>query len=246
MRLEPVEDGYRVKGSHDTITTEEVLAMCDEAPERFSPNVGLRPIVQDAVLPTAAYLGGPSEIAYLMQLEGAYARFGIAQPLIAPRPFVALLEPPVLRALRKSDVDLDTILDSSFDIESHFIDSNEQDRLDALMGKGDETIAQAFDELKETTSSIDPTLEKARDAARHKASKELENFVGRLLGALKRRNETEINRVAKALQLVLPDGSLQERQLGSLYYLNKYGLDAFRTVLEAIEFDSDALQCIEL
>ena len=92
---------FWLKGTRQYFTREELMTMLDAEPERFSPNVVLRPICQDTLLPTVAYVGGPGEIAYFAQFKGAYEVFGIPMPVIYPRASVTLLEPRFAAVLDK-------------------------------------------------------------------------------------------------------------------------------------------------
>ena len=237
---------YQIRGTESILSHQEVATIAEQAPQQLSPNVMLRPIVQDAILPTAIYLGGPSEVAYLRQLSDAYPLFNLEQPAIAPRPFVTLVEPKVERVLENVELTLQSLFDQSFDAASYFVDNERSDEVQRKIEEGKEQIATAFTKLEVLTKEIDKSLEKALGANKHKAEKELENFGARLRGSLKRRNETEIKRVEGARQLLLPGKSLQERTLNILYYLNKYGLERTRKTLEQIEVMPGTMQVITI
>ncbi|MGE3800514.1 MAG: bacillithiol biosynthesis cysteine-adding enzyme BshC [Candidatus Kapaibacterium sp.] len=239
-------DEYVIRGTEVRMTKSEVAEIAKTTPERLSPNVLLRPIVQDATLPTAIYLGGPSEVAYLDQLSDLYPLFGMETPATAPRPFVTLVEPKVERALDGTDLTLQRLFAKSFDPAEHFVDEGKASEIDRQLAEGERMIAEAFNGLQALTEEIDKSLEKTLGANQHKAAKELENFGGRLRGALKRKNETEIKRVQAATQLLLPGGSLQERTLNVLYYTNKYGFENVREMLREIDILPGAMQVITI
>ena len=77
--------GFRLRGTEQTFTQAELIAELEAHPERFSPNVVLRPLTQDSLLPTAAYVAGPGEVAYFAQYRGIYERFGVPMPVVYPR-----------------------------------------------------------------------------------------------------------------------------------------------------------------
>ena len=208
--------------------------------------MALRPVIQDAILPTFLYLGGPGELAYLGQVRELYRVAGIAPPAVAPRPFVLLIEPKVERVLGRDIDDLRELLAEDFDPVARVVDPE----VEAQIGKGElegvEQIAAAFDRFTDLISSIDPTLEKAAGASQTRATKELESLAGRLRGALKRTHEAEINRLRSARALLLPGGSLQERQLSILHYLNRYGIEVVRRVLGEVTVGEKRVQVLVL
>ena len=244
--LDPEGEEYVIRGTDVRITKGEVVRLAKEHPEQLSPNVLLRPVVQDAILPTAIYLGGPSEVAYLHQISDLYPLFGMEAPAIAPRPFVTLIEPKVLRAIEGGELTVQRLLERSFDPEDHVLDSTKTEEIESELEAGKKLIADAFGRLKGLTSEIDKSLEKTLGAQQHKAEKELENFVGRLRGGLKRKSETEIRRIEGARESLLPGGKLQERMLNILYYANKYGLESVRRMLEEIEVMPGETQVIRV
>ncbi len=99
--IEPVDKEFRLKRKRKNFTKEELLDLVENEPERFSPNVLLRPICQDYILPTAFYVGGPSEVSYFAQLLPLYDLFKIPAPIIYPRSSVTLLEVNIKKTLDK-------------------------------------------------------------------------------------------------------------------------------------------------
>lgn len=246
IALDPEDGGYHLRRTDLRFTREEIATIARTAPGRLSGNVALRPVIQDAILPTFLYLGGPGELAYLGQVRELYRVAGIAPPAVAPRPFVLLIEPKVERVLGRDIDDLRELLAEDFDPVARVVDPE----VEAQIGKGElegvEQIAAAFDRFTDLISSIDPTLEKAAGASQTRATKELESLAGRLRGALKRTHEAEINRLRSARALLLPGGSLQERQLSILHYLNRYGIEVVRRVLGEVTVGEKRVQVLVL
>lgn len=237
-------EGYRVRGTEVRMSRGEAAESAGTHPERFSPNVALRPIVQDAILPSAMYLAGPSEFAYLRQLHDAYTGFGMEQPCIAPRPFITLIEPKAARVLESTDISPTTLFDPTFDPGTFLIDEEKAKELGALIERSQAQLHEAFAGLEAMTAQIDKSLENTLGASQRKTEKELENFGNRLHAALKRKNETEINRLSGGLALLLPGGKLQERTINALYYANKYGIEALQNALAQITITPGEMQGI--
>lgn len=244
--LDVADDAYMLREVGAGFSREELAERARRSPEHFSPNVALRPIVQDAILPTAVYLGGPSEIAYLEQIAGAYAAFGLEPPVFAPRPFVLLLEPKARRALEQAGLTIEQVLREDFNVASFVVDEAIEKRIDDARERGLAAIRSVLEPFEGLTRQIDPTLEKALGATLAGAEKSVEEFTKRLRTALKRRSQTEIDRLESARELVLPSGKLQERTLNVLYYINKYGLERFRNALQQIELGEGVVQVVEV
>ena len=220
--------------------------MARESPEVFSPNVALRPIVQDAIFPTAIYLGGPSEVAYLSQLREAYRAFGLEASAIAPRPFVLLLEPKVRRSLEVLNMGLETLLAEHFDAASLLIDEVLDAELDQARDAALAKLSEAYREMEAVTAKIDPTLEKTLGAAGASATKAVDDFAKRLRSALKKKQGGMIEKLGMVRQMVMPGDHLQERELNVLYYINKYGVEKFREALGKIELCPGEMQVIDV
>lgn len=244
--LDLVEGGYSVRGSDRRFTFESATELALETPEIFSPNVALRPLVQDVILPTAIYLGGPGELAYLHQLRRAYHGFKLEPSAIAPRPFVLLLEPKVVRTLEKPGLALERVLEKDFSAAGFLVDEQlekelERGREEALKG-----IDEAWRSMEAITGKIDPTLSKALGAGIANSGKEIENLSRKLRTSLKKREQTEIDRLNGARIMLLPGEALQERTLNAIYFINKFGIARFRAALASIELIPGVMQVIEL
>ncbi|MEP7220699.1 MAG: bacillithiol biosynthesis cysteine-adding enzyme BshC, partial [Bacteroidota bacterium] len=244
--LDPVDGGYDIRGTGQHLSFDQAVALAHAEPERCSPNVALRPIVQDAILPTALYLGGPSEVAYLNQIAALYPLFGIEPPLIAPRPFVMLLEPKVRRALELAGITLERLLAADFSAADLLVDKEAEHELHEASARALEAVHAAFAGMESITRQIDPTMEKALGSATAGGTKGIEDLTKRLGSALRKKQQTEIDRLNGARGMVLPEGKLQERLLNAIYFINKYGMEKFRAALGEIGIDEEGMQVMEL
>lgn len=239
-------DTFTLRGREQTFSREELLARLAEEPERFSSNVVLRPLMQDTLLPTAAYIAGPGEIAYFAQYKPLYEWAELPMPILYPRASVTLIEGKIEKVLERYDLslgDLETELDKLF--RQYVLDNMDVD-VDALFKEAATPIHQAINALKPQIESIDPSLGKATEATRAMLVKELERFKGRVVKAAKRNVDQVRAQFAKAQDNLYPGGRLQERSLSSLYFLNKYGLSFFEDLMDVLLLDTTAHQTVQL
>ena len=242
FRLNGGRTPIKKQGDHlvagDTTYTSEALAReAASNPERFSPNVLLRPIVQDTLFPTVAYIAGPSELAYLGQLRGVYEAFGVPMPLMVPRTTATLLDSGAARFLAKYAVpflDLRTPDESALNklLESHLPASVEQSLKDAVT-----QTQQAMGRVVEALPSLDPTLQGAAKTTLGKMEHELRSLHTKVIHAAKKRDETLRRQFVRAQAQAFPHGHPQERTLGVIYFLNKYGPGVVELLLEELPVD---------
>jgi len=142
--IEPVENEYKLKRKRKSFTQEELLELVENEPERFSPNVLLRPICQDYILPTAFYVGGPSEIAYFAQVTPLYDFYQIQPPIVYPRASATILEPNINKTLEKYDVTINEIFLGVDELKKKVIDSLTENRVDDILTVSEKSIVLAM------------------------------------------------------------------------------------------------------
>ncbi len=221
--IEPREHDFSLRGTRHFLEPAELERIAHETPEALSPNVILRPIAQDTLLPTVAYVAGPSEIAYHAQLSPLYAHFGIPQPVLYPRASVTILEERAQRVMDKYNLELTALFGDSGALTSRVMEQISEIRLDDLFGRTGSQIHGLLNELRFGLKELDPTLLGALENATSKIDINLGVLKEKSVAAQKRRNETAVRQIERAVASVLPDGTLQERRVNVVYFLNKYG-----------------------
>jgi len=249
LPLDLADDGtFSVRGTERFFTEGELLDRLDDEPERFSPGVVLRPLMQDRLLPTAAYVAGPAEVAYHGQLGGVYETFGVERPLVYPRASATLLEGKVEKVLDKFGLDS---ADLEGDPERLFQDLVEQDMevdLDALFAEAQPPIHQALNQLKPGVEAVDGTLGPSVEAARAEITDALDELKSKAMRAEKRSHDEVRAQLEKARANLFPDGRApQERVVNVLYFLNKYGGAALLEELrDTLSLDTRAHQVVSV
>ncbi|MFI5263558.1 MAG: bacillithiol biosynthesis cysteine-adding enzyme BshC [Candidatus Kapaibacterium sp.] len=222
-KLSKIGDGFSYNSK--VLSSVEINAILAEHPERFSMNVVMRPLVQDIILPTVAYIAGPGETAYFAQLKPAYDWAGIQMPQIVSRISMTFIEDRFEKLLVKYNISVPDFLENANDIVPKIL-STEQEKI--LAGSFSETgkqLDQALESLRPVISMTDATLDPALNSLKGKILSTLKDFEGKSLAAERKKQSGTKQQFEKASNILLPEGKLQERELSLLYFLNKYGLD---------------------
>jgi len=246
LPIDREDDGFRLRGTDRTFTEEELLSHLENAPEDFSPNVVLRPLMQDALLPTLTYVAGPGEVSYFAQYRGVYDWAEMAMPLIQPRASVSLVESKVASVLEAFDL---TIADVAGNVDQLFqqtvVDQMDVD-IDAVFGEALAQIHGAINDLKPHVEDVDRTLVKSAEAARAAIAQEMGELKQRVVRAEKRQHDELRAKLDKARVNLAPDGTLQERRINVLYFLNKYSPALLDDLRESLSTDTSAHQVVNL
>ena len=218
-----------VRGTRERWSMEEALRRLEADPAAWSPGALLRPLTQDALLPTAAYVGGPAEIAYHAQIAPSYAHFGIPRPALVPRPSLTLVEPPQARALDAEQLTLGDLVGDPEALVSRWAREAYPD-VEAAFARAREAIEREMGAVEEALGAHDPTLRAATASARGRALHPVVGLHEKALRALKKRDQGRAERLRRTRDALLPGGSLQERGLGLVGVLGRHGA-AFLSVL---------------
>jgi bacillithiol synthase len=221
--LRRTEDAWQA--ARQTYSTEELLAILDESPERLSPNVLLRPIFQDSILPTSAYIGGPAEIAYFAQSQILYERIlGRTTPVL-PRLSATLLEPAIAGLLARHEVTFPDVIQSS-----HKDPRELAQRLGAraipIEGKrklaaAGNALDTALTALNEYMHALDSGLGRPAEVSSSKMRYQM-NRMRRLAANYELRQDQSLSRDAGLIALNLfPNRHPQERLLGAAWFLSR-------------------------
>jgi bacillithiol synthase len=206
-----------------TVAATALIAEAHAHPERFSPNVLLRSIVQDALFPTAAYVAGPNELAYLGQLRGIYDHFGLAMPLIYHRATATIVDSAAARFLTKYDVPLEALKAQDEAALNRLLEAQLPQSVEVALQEAQRTIDERMAAVVRAVPTIDPTLEGAAKSTLGKMTHELSTLHTKIVQAAKRRDETLRRQFMRTRAQAFPDGAPQERVLGFVTLLNRYG-----------------------
>ena len=219
IRVAP--EGFTV--GERTVGADDLLREVDAQPARFSPNVLLRPVVQDALFPTVAYVSGPNELAYLGQLRDVYARFDVPMPIIYPRASATIVDRATVRFLERYDLDFAGLQPRDDAVLNRLLASQIPAELEAAIGAADVAVDERLSAIATAAPLLDPTLTGVVQSTRNRMQRDLATLRGKVVQAAKRRDETLRRQFRRASAQAFPNGEPQERSVGTVYFLNRYG-----------------------
>jgi bacillithiol biosynthesis cysteine-adding enzyme BshC len=208
-----------------------------EHPQRFSPNVLLRPLVQDTLFPTICYVAGPSELAYLGQLRGVYEHFGVPMPLMFPRASATIVDSAARRFLARYDIAIEHLQRQDEAALNQLLQSQLPEAVEHALAGAEGAVRQSLDRIIETVPAVDPTLTGAARTTLGRMEHDLRNLRGKVIQAAKRRDETLRRQFVRAQAQIFPKGHPQERTLSVVFFLNRYGFALIDRLLQELPIE---------
>ncbi len=229
---------YKAKGVDSAYTVEELSGLAAAQPERFSPNVTLRAVVQDFLLPTIAYLGGSAEIAYFAQTAEVYRVLGRPITPILPRSSLTMVERHTSRVLERYGLSLADLFAGPENVVSRVV----EEHLGADTAKGftetGESLNEQLDKLKEKLRVVDPNLADALETGRRKINYQLEGLRSRFHRAQMSRDEAAQRQLQRAFDQLYPQKALQERHINVTSLVARHGRYVIDWIYNAINLGS--------
>lgn len=221
---------------------QEVLSQLEENPERFSPNVLLRPVIQDSILPTVCYVGGPAEIAYYAQLQPLFRLLGEPEPVVRPRLSLTVLDGRARKLLERYRIQVEEIFDRSANLAERMLRDQASldvlDQIDAI----ERSLGAQLDRLAQSLEQSDRTIAQALDTSRKKISYQLDKIRTKFVRSSESRSEIVREHLGYLRSLLLPEGELQERAIHSLYFLCRFGTPWLEQMVAEIRSDGKGHQ----
>lgn len=235
--IEPREKDFSLRGTRHFISPEEMQTIARETPELLSPNVALRPICQDTLLPTVAYVAGPSEVGYFAQLRPVYEYFDLPMPVIYPRASATIIDEKSLRVMEKFQVELVEFFDDVEKVNRKILEVTSEVNVEEMFREMHQHLTEKLNEMKFGLNYIDPTLLGALENARGKMESHLAVLKEKVVEAQHRKHETALRQIEKVTNTILPNGNLQEREINIIHFLNRHGLSFVRHLYEVLQID---------
>lgn len=229
-------DGFALKGSTEALPDPRILIR--QAPEQISPNVLFRPVVQDFLLPTLAYVAGPSEVAYHAQISPLYHALGRVMPPVVLRASITVIERRIHRLLAKYRLEFPDLFQGSRPLLKQIVERSVNREVGARFDRLEREFDSRLGEMEAPLKSVDPTLVGALGTARKKIQYQLESLRARFVGAESRQGEILTRQVDSLLRTLYPSGGLQERRINIFHFLSRYGPEFLEQLYDAIDLSN--------
>lgn len=216
------EDGdFKVLNTEIKFSKEEILNQIENHPEQFSPNVVLRPLYQEKILPNIAYVGGPAEISYWHEYKKMFEHYSTNLPVLVLRNCVMIVDAATRDKLKKLGFEPEDLCMNENELIKKYLEQkcSEDFSISELSDKIDSLFSETINKVNE----IDPTLKTSVEAEKQKTLNNLKTLEERILRAEKRKHETAITQIKKIKEKLFPEGKLQERHENLFTYYSKFG-----------------------
>lgn len=204
-----------------------------QRPQDFSPNVLLRPLYQELVLPNLAYVGGAGELAYWLQLKWLFQALQVPMPVVLPRCSAGFISAKAFRQWNDAGLSAEELFDPLHEVQARA--ALAASGTDAGVAQEQAAMEAFYQHLALRARTIDPTLGGAVDAARTRAHKGLDRIAKAMVRSVKRREQVLLDRLARTHAELFPEGSLQERRLSFMPLLATHGDSLFDHWLELLD-----------
>jgi bacillithiol biosynthesis cysteine-adding enzyme BshC len=228
------------------LSSKELLERISSTPEDFSPNVLLRPVVQDYLLPTLAYTGGAAEAAYFAQAGAVYEKILHRVTPLVPRFSATLVEPKVQRWLRQYDISVVDVLHGAEVLRRTLAARSLPADLQSAFERVNKSVEESFSSLHEALAKLDPTLVEASQTGASKVRYQLDRLRERAMAAELRRSEIVSRHAESLVQALYPEGALQERSVAGVYYVARHGTELLKSLHDFMRADCLDHQIVEL
>ncbi len=220
-------------------STSELIARLEKNPEIFSPNVILRPIFQDYLLPTIIYLAGPGEISYYAQfVKNGYKNYNLNPPIIWPRISTTIIENSSIDIMKKHNLDFNMIISQKNNSIINSIIKNKYDyELKTIIDEYKSIHEKAGNKLSSEIKKIFPDLLNALNKMNNLHFDEIGKFENRILQKIKANEEITLRQLTKLFNQIYPEEEFQERKINIFYYLNKYGENFIDCLYQSLIID---------
>ncbi len=205
---------YKILNTGIHFSKEKIEKLIDKETERFSPNVVLRPLYQQKILPNAVYIGGPGELAYWLQYRAMFDEAKIPYPVLIPRNFVFYLDKPLQQKMQKLNLTIEDFFEEKGMLVKNYALSQQPFSLD----KEKEEIKTLYNTIRTEISKVDKTLEATSEAELQKALKGIEGLEQKAIRSIKQKNEQAINQIETIYARLFPNDIPQERVENFLRY----------------------------
>jgi uncharacterized protein YllA (UPF0747 family) len=216
----------------------EIKDFIDKNPDRVSPSVVSRPLLQSWLLPTLVYIAGPAEIAYWAQIEGLFNDLGLNRTVVIPRISATILEAKAVRYANNYMINLETI-DYRFKryFETYWKKSMTDKNFKEISTLKDIT-EKKFIKIDQFLQELDPTLLAVSSKKLQKIKNNIKDLENKILQVLENKEKTVTRQLKELYHMIYPNNKIQERSINIIYFINKYGIKIIKQLIDGLELNN--------
>ncbi len=243
-RIELENGIYKILNTDVSFSQSEILLELENYPERFSPNVIMRPLYQETILPNLAYIGGGGELAYWIERLSQFTTFGVFFPILIRRASAMLLTGSNAKNMKKLNISIDQVFNDENSLITALV--NAESEVELSLADEIKSVDSIFKSIADKAKILDPTLEGKVLAEGNKQTKVIEQLESRLRRTVKAQQETEVNKIRKVKSSLFPNNGLQERHDNFFQYYDMFGDRLLNLMKENIDALDKKFVVIEL
>ncbi|NEN23755.1 bacillithiol biosynthesis cysteine-adding enzyme BshC [Cryomorpha ignava] len=233
-RIEETEDGkYQVVHTNTVFTKEEILKELKAHPEKFSPNVVLRPLLQEIILPNLAYVGGGGELAYWFQLKHVFQAFDVPFPILMLRNSVMVIPDKVKENMDQLGIGIRDLFGDGQKLEDKLVRAETSESLE--LDNERERLELLFIDMEARLGKINPDLKKSVQSGFARTDRVIKNLEKKMMRAERKKQEILINRLHQVRETLLPRNGLQERNMNFVPLYLEYGSQFIDGLIEVLD-----------
>ena len=236
------DDQYKVLNTEISFSKDELISEIKAYPERFSPNVVMRPLYQEYILPNIAYIGGGAEVVYWLELKSNFDHYGVDFPILILRNSGLVIPQRSAAKITKMELSNCELFKSTDQIKNDWIKKHSEHELTLKKELGG--FQQLFEEIKQRSAKIDPTLVQSTGAVQARLEHAIGNLEKKLIRAEKENNKTRLEQIDQIKSELFPKDSLQERTENFGLFYVKWGqefIDELIKHFEPLDFEFTVL-----
>jgi uncharacterized protein YllA (UPF0747 family) len=198
------------------------------------------------LLPTAFYVGGPSEVSYFAQILPLYEFYNLTPPVIYPRSSATLVEKNIGSILDRHSIEVADIFIDTDNVKRKILNSVSENSIDEVFNNITNQIELSFDQLKEKLFDLDKTVADSSNRYRDKIFNSINELKSKAEKAHQKKHEVTLRQIDRAAGNLFPNNNLQEREFNFIYYANKYSNEFVSTIFDKLQINKFEHQIIEL
>jgi len=232
-RIVEEDNLYKVLNTSISFTAASLKEEINSHPERFSPNVVMRPVYQEVILPNLAYIGGGAEVTYWLQLKANFNFYNVPYPVLLLRNSALVIDDRSARKMHILEISSTSLFDTDEQLKNQWIRAHVGDSLS--LDDEQRAIRAVFDQIKLNSYKIDKGLSLSAEAAKVKTLRLVTNLEKKMLRAEKRKHTTSLQQIDNLKQKLFPNGVLQERVLNIAPMYVLYGENFIESLFTAFK-----------